>query len=238
MEGTRAKASPPPTGFLRQCVRIDQRGVLVWRSRPKTHFSQRLDDCARWRAMYAGKPAGSRRPDQRLVVSVRWRGRLFTLAADRVAYLLASGEWPHGRVTFADGDAGNLRASNLVDQPRRAKSPGRRGGKAAEAERDRVTLATLAEEPSLTVSALAARMALGRSNVSRRLRRLMGKGLTEAVCVPGRAHWLVTAEGRERVEEADLIDEPPPPPTNGSRWLKPLRVVTVDGPCGSVSRFG
>ena len=98
-------------------------GDLWWRSRTRGTVQMKA------------RPAGSLRPDGRRIVSMRHRNGMRTMAADRVLLALAHGEWPKGRVEVEGG--------SLVDLPRRAHSPGRRGGLKAEKARDQAALDAL-----------------------------------------------------------------------------------------------
>jgi DNA-binding MarR family transcriptional regulator len=158
---------------------------------------------------------------------------LWTVLASRAAWAVHFGELPVLVVAFRDGNPANLRVGNLYVRPRRARSIGRRGGNAVAQLRDIETLERLAANPGTTVAAIARSTGVGSSNVSRRLRRLSAHGLVEAVCVPGRAHWLLTQEGRAKASseaesaiEAELLM---PHDLNGHRvpWVAPLSALTL-----------
>jgi hypothetical protein len=157
-------------------------------------------------------------------VSIKFAGRIRTVAADRAAYAIANGCYPNGRVVHLDGNPENMASGNLVDGPRRARSTGRRGGLVAEKARDLAALAAV-EAGAETADAVARTMNAYCGNARRRLVKLAAKGLLEAVCVPPRSHWLLTATGRAAIaseatnaEEADLLQ---PHDLNGHHvpWL-------------------
>jgi hypothetical protein len=110
---------------------------------------------------------------------MRFEGRMRTMAADRVRYALAHGEWPRGRVEVEDGAP--------VDKPRRARSPGRRGGLRAEKARDQAALDAL-ECGALRLARVAEAVGGERCNVLRRLVKLAAQGLVEPPprCCPDR----------------------------------------------------
>ena len=76
-------------------------GLLTWR----------VD---RGRNAKAGDEAGTIRPDGMISVVVAGR----TYLAHRLAWLYKTGAFPEGRLTFRDGDPGNLKWSNLVEETR------------------------------------------------------------------------------------------------------------------------
>lgn len=163
----------------------------------------------------SARPAGSLRPDGKRIISLRPDGQVRTAGADRVMFALTHGVWPKGRVVV-DGD-------RLLDLPRRARSPGRKGGLPAERARDTRTLEAVAAGAA-TISTLASAVGGAPTNVRRRLTKLAAQGLlVPPICVPGRAHfWLLSAAGAEAVEEAELLTPAPiPPMINGHRWFRP-----------------
>jgi len=185
-------------------------GVLWWRSR--TRGTVAMKAC----------PAGSLRPDGRRIVSMRWRGAMRTMGADRVKFALIHQRWPTGRVEIEDGEP--------VDKPRRAKSPGRRGGLKAERARDQATLDAL-DGGALCLARVAEAVGGSRSNVRRRLVRLAAQGLVEPPprCCPDRG-WMLTKAGMELT----LVD-PPAPPAPVASWVRPLFVTP---PCANLAGNG
>lgn len=175
------------------------------------------------------RPAGSLRPDGRRIVSLRHRGAMRTMAAERVAFALIHKQWPKGVVEF-DGE-------RLIDRPRKAKSPGRRGGLKAERARDQAALDAL-DGGALRLARVAEAVGGGRTNVRRRLVKLASQGLIEPPprCCPDRG-WVLTRAGRE----AALVDAPAPVNGHVSPWLKPVtsyvRVASA-GHDGNVVRYG
>ena len=216
--GKHRAVSLPSPAALAAALMVDDAGRLVWKDRPKDN------------RRHAGRLAGSLRPDGRRIVSMRFGGRMRSMAADRVCYALTHQRWPKGRVEVEDGA--------LVDKPRRARSPGRRGGLKAERARDQAALDAL-EGGAQRLVQVAEAVGGERCNVRRRLLKLAEQGLVEAPprCCPDRGYMLTKA-GRD----ATLVDAPASPaPTNGHRWLKPLRVLTADDFPGngmSAVRFG
>lgn len=95
-------------GYAQECLDYGaDTGALVWRSRPRNHFSTDRA-CSTWNSRYAGKPAGTR---SGACVSVRVGGARYK--AHRVAWLLAYGVWPEGDVDHLDGDPENNALANL-----------------------------------------------------------------------------------------------------------------------------
>jgi hypothetical protein len=163
-------------------------------------------------AFLTARPAGSIRPDGKRIVSLKHAGRMRTMGADRVVFALTHGRWPQGRVV-EDGD-------QLLDLPRRARSPGRRGGLVAERARDVRALTAIAAGAT-TVTALATATGSAKPNARRRMTKLATQGLLiTPQCVPGRAHfWLLSAAGMEAVEEAELCERVVPTNGHSVPWI-------------------
>jgi hypothetical protein len=211
--GKRSRPCPPPPEFLRASLEL-KNDVLHWRA-----------DFRNWGR--AGQPAGTRRPGGLTVVSIRWKGRIRTLRSERAIYALKHGVWPQGRVD-----------ENGEDKPRRARSPGRRGGLAAERSRDMAMLDAIdacraTKGGPAILAALAEATGSQRTNARRRLVRLAESGLVQAPpkCAPGRGYFL-TEKGREATL-ADLVDLPPRAPRP---WVKPLTAAVRSE--SYVQRFG
>jgi hypothetical protein len=172
----------------------------------------------------SARPVGAApRPDGSRIVSLKFAGRMRTMRIERVKFALAHGQWPKGVV-----DQG-------VDRPRKAKSPGRKGGLKAEKARDQKALDAL-EGGALCLAHVADAVGGERSNVRRRLVRLAREGLVEPPpkCCPDRG-WLLTRAGRD----AALVDAPAPPPVAAKPWVHPVtnyrRHITDPG---ASPRFG
>ncbi len=210
--GRPRKPNPPPPDALAAALMVDSEGRLAWRDRPRDN------------KRHAGRLAGSVQRGRRIVSMRDADGVMRTIAADRVAFVLAQGHYPQGRVAFVDGDSSNLNPANLIETPGRARSPGRRGGKRAERALDMAALLALDDGP-LTVSELAGQTGAEATNTRRRLCKLLAQGLViRPQCAPSRG-WLLTAAGRKAAKdaEADLCG-PAPPLRNGHAvpWLKPI----------------
>lgn len=85
---------------LKTLLHYDGRnGKITWR----------LD---RGRNAKAGDEAGTERPDRMIGVMVQGKSYL----AQRLIWLYVHGEWPEGRLKFLDGDPGNLKLGNIIEE--------------------------------------------------------------------------------------------------------------------------
>jgi hypothetical protein len=107
-------AAPVPVEYIRECFACRQDGQLIWRERPRDHFPHRADDTARFNNQRAGSEAGFRGPNGRLMVRIQFEERTRRIAASRVAWVLATGQWPSGPVLPRNGVDDDLRFENLI----------------------------------------------------------------------------------------------------------------------------
>ena len=208
----------PPVTYWPECFHIRQDGALCWRERPASHFPERTEDCARFNAIYALKPAGFPGPNGEPMVRVKWSGRTRRMTAARAAFIVAHGRFPKGAVSL--NRPGDYRPASLIEQPYRGN---RNGGVETSlpkrAEADARLLTALASHVSPSLSQLAGMVRLSKGNTSSRLKRFAERGWAcGPECCPAR-HWHLTALGREQAEEASLTERVPL--TNGHRvpWL-------------------
>jgi hypothetical protein len=76
-------------------------GNFIWRAR--------CDVPQVWNAMFAHKPAGFRRDDGRLMITINYKHYI----AARLAWLMMTGNWPKPEVDHRDTDRSNDRWENL-----------------------------------------------------------------------------------------------------------------------------
>ena len=96
---------------VRELIHYDARtGSMAWKPRSRKWFGSDTD-WKRWNNRYAGQPAFTY-----VHGGKRW-GCIFNQnhLAHRVAWLYVHGAWPHA-VTFKNGDATDLRLSNMIDR--------------------------------------------------------------------------------------------------------------------------
>ena len=101
----------PFAKYVRDCFDYDpDTGVLRWKpDRPASHFRTEVGRKV-WRTQFAGKVAGSRRPDGYEAVRI---GAYSNLRVHRIACLIVNGEWIHGEVDHINGVKYDNRWSNL-----------------------------------------------------------------------------------------------------------------------------
>jgi DNA-binding Lrp family transcriptional regulator len=200
---------PLPVEYVRDALQVRQDGQLIWRERPAGHFPHRVDDAARFNNQRAGGPAGFAGPDGRLMVRLQYQGATRRIAATRVAWALATGEWTRGLVRARNGVDDDLRPENLIVVKRGAnpfavgKSSLRR-----RAEVDSTLLKTLAEHPGSTLPQLSHLVGATTSCCCTRLGRLEKRGLTCSPKCQARLRWDLTERGRAlATTERPLIDD-------------------------------
>ena len=208
----RPQASQPPVQieYVRDALAVRPDGCLVWRERPASHFPERVDDRSRFNNQRAGGPAGFAGPDGRQMVRLQFEGRTRRIAALRVAWALAIGEWPRGVVRARDGNDNNCRFDNLI----LTKAGPRpfdwgKGGKASSLERRAKTtttlIRTLADHPGSTVPQLSRLVGSSAPCVCTRLGKLSDMGLTCGPKCDARARWDLTPAGRELAAAANPV---------------------------------
>jgi hypothetical protein len=95
----------PCADEVRKLLAYDpETGRLTWRVRPGTDRDTRA-----WNTRYAGKPAGSLTNDGYVKVSVCGQ----TFLAHRIAWSIATGNWPDCEIDHKDGNGLNNSFSNL-----------------------------------------------------------------------------------------------------------------------------
>ena len=199
---------PLPVEYVRDALQVRQDGQLIWRERPREHFPCRPDDASRFNNQRAGEPAGFAGPDGRLMVRVQFEGRTRRIAALRVAWALATGEWPRGVVKARDGNDNNCRFDNLI-LTRAGPRPfdWGKGGEASSLERrakaTTTLIRTLADHPGATVPQLSKLMGSSAPCVCARLGKLSDMGLTCGPKCDARARWDLTDQGRQLAAAAD-----------------------------------
>ena len=99
--GRPRKPNPPPPDALAAALMVDSEGRLAWKDRPRDN------------KRHAGRLAGSVQRGRRIVSMRDADGVMRTIAADRVAFVLAQGHYPQGRVAFVDGDSSNLQRRHM-----------------------------------------------------------------------------------------------------------------------------
>src|SRR5579871_5595915 len=128
----RKHAQPPvPVEFMREAFEVRDGVIVRLRTNEPTLFE--------------------RGPSDHLLVRVMIDGRIRRIAAPRLAWALATGEWAHGPVRLRDEHAG-YGAENLV-LLRRGQNPFAvgRASLIRRAERDVALLKAVAENPDATV---------------------------------------------------------------------------------------
>ena len=149
-----------------------------------------------------GEAATFRGPAGKLMVRVYHDGKISRIAAARIAWCLAAGEWPSGVVRARNGVDDDLSFDNLIATMRgpRPFTMGA-GGKASSLERrsaaDRAMLAALAEhQGSLTVPQISRLVGSSAPCVCARLGKLSDIGLTCGPKCDARARWDLTPAGK------------------------------------------
>jgi hypothetical protein len=150
-----------------------------------------------------------------LLARVYHQGRIRRIAAGRIAWALAVGQWPKGVVRARNGDDDDLRPSNLIEV-RHGRDPfgaisGKhsKGGKASSLDhRAKMTttlINALAEHPGSTVPVLSKLIGSSASCCCTRLGKLADAGLTCGPKCDARARWDLTPAGRELALSANPV---------------------------------
>lgn len=101
-------SSLPSIQHLNECFLLSG-GVLIWRTRPQSHFpNARI--CKAINSRNAGTVAGNMRKDGYLSVGVGQEKREL---AHRVVFAISHGRWPDGIIDHIDGNKANNDPSNL-----------------------------------------------------------------------------------------------------------------------------
>ena len=151
MGRTREPIPPLDIEHIQRAFAVRQDGTLVRRDH---HV-----------AALAHEPAAFVGPGNRLMVRVYVNGKTRRVAAGRVAWVLACGEWPKGVVRGRNGDDRDLRPDNLI-VTRHGRDPfgaisdkhakgGRASSLAERRPRTTTLIRTLADHPGATVPQLS-----------------------------------------------------------------------------------
>ena len=159
-------------------------GVLVWKERPRSHFPERPDDQARFNGQRAGSEAGYPGPDGRLMAQFTFGGKIRRIAASRIAWVLATSEWPQGQVRCSNGDEGDLRPENLI-VAQRGKNPAAIGKSSLEGRLgvDAKLIAAMAGHPDSSVARLGELAGLTESGACNAARKAGRKGIGAVAAV-------------------------------------------------------
>jgi Mn-dependent DtxR family transcriptional regulator len=187
----------PPVEFIQQAFALRQDGRIV---RRECHI-----------AALAHEPATFVGPGGRLLARVYHEGRIRRIAAGRIAWALAAGQWPEGVVRARNGVDDDLRPSNLIETNRgqRPFDQSKGGKRSSLHERqagDAALLRTLAEhQGALTVPQLSQSLGQSPPCCCIRLAKLERRGL---VCGPhcnARRRWNLTAQGEALAASANPV---------------------------------
>jgi DNA-binding transcriptional ArsR family regulator len=186
-----------PASFIRESFAIGANsGQLLRRDRPGA-------DPGNYNARFAGESATYCDADGVLRTRLTFRGKRRTIAALRVAWIVATGAYPRGQV-IAIGAEDDFRRGNLTVVPACSHKPQSAAGRASSLirrqERDRALLAALAAHEGASIAKLARIASTSESRISTHLGKLAELGLTVSpICVPGRS-WCLTGAGRDLAE--------------------------------------
>ena len=136
----------------------------------------------------------------RLMVRVTVNGKIRRIAASRIAWALATGEWPKGVVRHRNGDEGDCRQENLL-LTRHGRDPfgaisnkhskgGRASSLAERRARTTTLVRTLADHPGATVPQISRLVGSSVSCTCTRLGKLSDMGLTCGPKCDARAHGI------------------------------------------------
>ena len=181
--GRRREPIPPlDIAFIGECFAIGSNSGQIIRS--STH-----------------EPATFVGPGGKLLVRVYVNGKIRRMAAGRVAWVLACGEWPSGVVRHRDGNDHNFLAGNLLLTERGPRPFTKSaGGKASSLERRAKTtttlIRTLSDHPGSTVPQLSRLVGSSAPCVCTRLSKLADMGLTCGPKCDARARWDLTPAGK------------------------------------------
>jgi Mn-dependent DtxR family transcriptional regulator len=187
----------PPVEFIQQAFALRQDGRIV---RRECHI-----------AALADGPATFIGPGGRLLARVYHQSRIRRIAAGRIAWALAVGQWPKGVVRARNGVDDDLRPSNLIETKRGPRPfDQRKGGKRSSLHErqasDAALLRTLAEhQGALTVPQLSQSLGQSAPCCCARLAKLERRGL---VCGPhcnARHRWNLTAQGEALASSANPV---------------------------------
>jgi hypothetical protein len=176
--GRKQQTQPPiPATTIREAFHVRQDGQIVRRS--------------------TGEIATFSGPGAQLLVRVYHQGCIRRFAAGRIAWVLATGEWPKGVVRCRNGVDDDLRPENLIVVKAGAHPFDQaRGGKASSLVRRAKTTTTLinalAGHPGATVPQLSRLVGSSAPCVCTRLGKLSDMGLT---CGPMRRASAVGSDG-------------------------------------------
>ena len=191
--GRRREPIPPlDIEHIQRAFAVRQDGTLV---RRECHV-----------AALAYEPAIFVGPNGRLMVRVYVNGAIRRMAAGRVAWVLACGEWPKGIVRARNGDDRDLRPDNLI-VTRHGRDPfgaisdkhgkgGRASSLAERRARTTTLIRTLADHPGATVPQISRLVGSSAPCVCTRLSKLADMGFCVGPKCDARARWDLTPQGR------------------------------------------
>lgn len=105
----RRKSEAIDAHYVKECLaHKPDSTLLVWLPRPLEHFTSEYAQ-ALWNSRFAGKRAGSIRPDGYL--EIRINGKLYMV--HRIVWALANGAWPSQQLDHINGDRSDNRLENL-----------------------------------------------------------------------------------------------------------------------------
>jgi hypothetical protein len=152
-------------------------------------------------AALAHEPATFVGPGNRLMARVTVNGKIRRIAASRIAWALATGQWPKGVVRARNGIDDDLRPENLILTERGPRPFTKSaGGKASSLERRAKTtttlIRTLSEHPGSTVPQLSRLVGSSAPCVCTRLSKLADMGFCVGPKCDARARWDLTPAGK------------------------------------------
>lgn len=189
---------PVPVALVQETFQVRQDGCLI---RRECHV-----------AALAHEPATFVGPNGRLMVRVYVNGAIRRVAASRIAWALATGNWPKGVVRHRNGDDRECRQENLL-LTRHGRDPfgaisnkhskgGRASSLAERRARTTTLVRTLADHPGATVAQISRLVGSSASCTCTRLGKLSDMGLTCGPKCDARARWDLTPAGRDLAASA------------------------------------
>lgn len=109
------KDSQIPVSYIKECLRVDDGGILYWLERPRSHFSR--DSGHTLANRFSGKRVG--RVDKRgyVMLELSYAGVKYMLFGHRIAWALYTGAWPEQHIDHINRKRADNRQENLRDVP-------------------------------------------------------------------------------------------------------------------------